>query len=192
MTSIIIVSTIERNPRAPSLYSTACRRYIRRLRAGRSTAHHHFEQLDVLFDNGILGFGQNGTKCIPVERVRTKLTALKAKVPSVKPSKADSKFEPKEPETHEGNARRTADCTRPCDFHSVRRAGRPCGRLRPHGRELALRADPHGKLPARPIRHHPQLSGHGKALRRHRRDSRAERDQRMRKAADGRQSQSTA
>lgn len=39
--------------------------------------------------------------CIPVERVRTKLTALKAKVPSVKPSKADSKFEPKEPETHE-------------------------------------------------------------------------------------------
>ena len=39
--------------------------------------------------------------CITVERVRTKLTALKAKVPSVKPSKADSKFEPKEPETHE-------------------------------------------------------------------------------------------
>lgn len=46
--------------------------------------------------------------CIPVERVRTKLTALKAKVPSVtpskansKPSKANSKSELNEPETPE-------------------------------------------------------------------------------------------
>lgn len=39
--------------------------------------------------------------CVPVDRVKIKLAALKAKVPSVKPSKADSKFEPKAPETHE-------------------------------------------------------------------------------------------
>lgn len=45
--------------------------------------------------------------CIPVERVRTKLTALKAKVPSVKPPKAKPEpleltlVEAKEPETHE-------------------------------------------------------------------------------------------
>lgn len=39
--------------------------------------------------------------CVPVDRVKIKLAALKAKEPSVTPSKANSKSELNEPETHE-------------------------------------------------------------------------------------------